>query len=94
MITLISKNHRYLGPLDQLQMLGFRKATLPKFEEINKLTIEQAIRKLAKAFVNGNVDISRKLTFILLKVFQIRVNRLSQINLFLCKGCQIVAEII
>lgn len=43
-----------LGTLDKLQILGFRKATLQKFDDINnKLTIDQAIRKLAKAFVNG-----------------------------------------
>lgn len=43
-----------LRTLDKLQILGFRRATLKKFEEINdELNIEQAIRKLAKAFVNG-----------------------------------------
>ena len=43
-----------LGTIDKLQMLGFRKATLRKFEEINNdLNIDQAIRKLAKSFVNG-----------------------------------------
>ena len=35
-------------------MLGFRKATLKKFEEINnELNIDQALRKMAKSFVNG-----------------------------------------
>ena len=48
------KEQPVLGTLDQLQILGFRRATLKKFEEINdELNIEQAIRKLAKAFVNG-----------------------------------------
>lgn len=43
-----------LGTLDKLQMLGFRKSTLKKFSEINnELDIAQALRKMAKSFVNG-----------------------------------------
>ena len=43
-----------LGTLDKLRMLGFQKATLEKFNEIdNDLDINIALRKLAKSFVNG-----------------------------------------
>ena len=84
-----------LRTLDKLQMLGFRRATLKKFEEINdELNIEQAIRKLAKAFVNGKCRHFDETDIYFITGRQIRVNRLLQINLFLYRSCQMRAEII
>ncbi len=43
-----------LGTLDKLRMLGFQKATLEKFNDIDDASdINIALRKLAKSFING-----------------------------------------